>query len=247
MYEPITFFMIFVTFIVAGGIKGLVGLGLPSVSLGLLTVTLDLPTAMALTIAPAFITNAYQASFGLNSLKILLRIWPFILMATVTVWIGVNALTRVDVGLLTAILGFLLVAYGVLNLLGFCLNISSHSELALGLVLGAVNGILTGMTGSLGMPGVMYLQGIGLERDQLLRGMGMLFAASTIALAFALSANALLPVELGIASFFAVLPALIGMWIGQNLRQCLSDLQFRRVFFFGITLLGAQIMLGTVV
>ena len=117
----------------------------------------------------------------------------------------------------------------------------------MGLVLGVVNGILTGMTGSLGVPGVMYLEGIGLERDQLLQAMGMLFAASTIALAFALSANALLPVELGIASFFAVLPALIGMWIGQNLRQCLSDLQFRRVFFFGITLLGAQIMLGTVV
>ena len=66
---------------------------------------------------------------------------------------------------------------------------------------GAVNGILTGMTGSFATPGVMYLQGIGFSRDMLVQAMGILFTALTIALAFALGTNALLSAKLGIASF----------------------------------------------
>ena len=64
MFDPFTLFAISATFVIAGGVKGVIGLGLPSVSLGLLTATLDLPTAMALMIAPSFFTNSYQATVG---------------------------------------------------------------------------------------------------------------------------------------------------------------------------------------
>ena len=247
MFDFFTFFAISVTFIIAGGVKGLIGLGLPSVSLGLLTATLDLPTAMSLMIVPSFITNAYQASIGGNMRIILQRIWPFLLIATAMVWLGATALTRIDIGILTALLGFLLIAFGVLNLTGVRLKIPSQAEIWVGLVFGAVNGILTGMTGSFAMPGVMYLQGIGLSRDMLVQAMGILFTALTIALAFALGTNALLSAQLGIASFFAVVPALLGMWVGQNLRRHLSEEQFFSALFIGIILLGAYILLSTTI
>ena len=48
-------------------------------------------------------------------------------MATATVWLGATALTRVDPGVLTALLGLLLVAYGGLNLAGIRLKIPAHS------------------------------------------------------------------------------------------------------------------------
>ena len=244
MFDLFTLFTISVTFVIAGGVKGVIGLGLPSVSLGLLTATFDLPTAMALMIAPSFCTNSYQAFVGGHAGVILQRIWPFILIATTTVWLGATALTRVDLDVLTALLGFLLIAYGGLNIVGIRFVIPAHSEGWTGLVFGAANGILTGMTGSFVVPGVMYLQGIGLSRDMLVQAMGMLFTASTAALAFALGTNALLSTELGIVSFLAVAPSLIGMWAGQNLRQRLSELQFRRALFIGIVLLGIYILIS---
>ena len=244
MFDLFTFFTISATFVIAGGVKGVIGLGLPSVSLGLLTATLDLPTAMALMIAPSFFTNSYQATAGGHAGVILKRIWPFLLIATATVWLGATALTIVDLDVLTALLGFLLVAYGGLNIIGIRFAIPKHSEGWIGLVFGAANGILTGMTGSFVVPGVMYLQGIGLSRDMLVQAMGMLFTASTAALAFALGTNALLSTELGIVSFLAVAPSLIGMWAGQNLRQRLSELQFRRALFIGIVLLGIYILIS---
>ena len=107
-------------------------------------------------------------------------------------WFGAIALTRVDLDVLSALLGLLLVAYGGLSLAGIRLTISARSEGWIGLVFGAANGILTGMTGSFAVPGVMYLQGIGLSRNILVQSMGMLSTASTVALAFALGTNALL-------------------------------------------------------
>jgi uncharacterized membrane protein YfcA len=93
----------------------------------------------------------------------------------------------------------------------------------------------------------MYLQGIGLSRDMLVQAMGMLFTASTVALAFALGTNALLSTEVGIASLLAIVPSLIGMWAGQNLRRRLSEAQFRSALFIGIVLLGIYILIGATV
>ena len=244
MFDPLSLFVISATFIIAGGVKGVVGLGLPTVSLGLLTATLDLPTAMALLIAPSLVTNLYQATAGGHPRVILWRIWPFLLIATATVWLGAIALTRVDLDVLSALLGLLLVAYGGLSLAGIRLTISARSEGWIGLVFGAANGILTGMTGSFAVPGVMYLQGIGLSRDILVQSMGMLSSASTVALAFALGTNALLSTELVIASLLAIVPSLIGMWAGQNLRRRLSETQFRGTLSIGIVLLGIYILIS---
>ena len=244
MFDPLSLFVISATFIIAGGVKGVIGLGLPTVSLGLLTATLDLPTAMALLIAPSLVTNLYQATAGGHARVILWRIWPFLLIATATVWLGAIALSRVDLDVLSALLGFLLVAYGGLSLAGIRLTISARSEGWIGLVFGAANGILTGMTGSFAVPGVMYLQGIGLSRDILVQSMGMLFTASTVALALALGTNALLSTELVIASLLAIVPSLIGMWAGQNLRRRLSETQFRGALSIGIVLLGIYILIS---
>lgn len=73
------------TFLIAGSVKGVIGLGLPPVSLALLTVALDLPTAMALMLIPSFVTNIWQSMVGGNARAILVRLWPFLAMATLTV------------------------------------------------------------------------------------------------------------------------------------------------------------------
>ena len=242
MHEPIVLITILCTFLLAGAVKGVIGLGLPTVSLGLLTAALDLPTAMALLLVPSLVTNLWQAAVGGNGVEIIRRIWPFLLTATVTVWIGATALTRVDLSLLSALLGALLVTYAVISLGGIRFAISKGQEVRAGLVIGTVNGVLTGMTGSFVVPGVMFLQAIGLPRDMLIQAMGMLFAASTVSLAISLEANSILNFHLGILSSAALVPAIAGMMLGQMVRQQLSEHVFRRVFFSALLALGAYIM-----
>jgi uncharacterized protein len=242
MLDPVDLSLVTLTFLVAGGVKGVIGLGLPTVSLALLTATLGLQPAMALLLVPSFVTNVWQATTGGNGRIIIARIWPFLLPATVTVWIGASALTRVDVSLLSALLGMLLVVYSLLSLSGLRGSIPRRSEAWAGPIVGTINGVLTGMTGSFVVPGILYLQAIGLPRDMLIQAMGILFTASTVALAVALGGRNLLTFELGAISTAAVLPAIAGMILGQRLRQRLSEIAFRRVFFLSLLALGAHIV-----
>ncbi len=241
MLDPETLAIVFATFLLAGTVKGVIGLGLPSISLALLTVAADLPTAMALLLVPSFVTNLWQAVVGGNGAVILRRLWPFMLMATVCVWLGAAALTRVDLSLLSALLGLLLVSYAGLGLGGIKLTIQPAREAWAGTLIGATNGVLTGMTGSFVVPGVMFLQAIGLPRDMLIQAMGMLFTVSTVALGVALGGNGMLSMDQGVLSASGVLPAIAGMMIGQRLRQKLSEDLFKRVFFWALLVLGFYI------
>ena len=242
MFDIGTIVVVAATFLVAGVVKGAVGLGLPSVGLALLTIVLDLPTAMALLLVPTFGTNVWQASVGDHGRVILRRLWPFLFMATVTVWVGASALTRVDVAWLSALLGVLLVSYATVNLRGIRLTVPARHESWVGPLAGAVNGVLTGMTGSSIFPGVMFMQALGLSRDALVQAMGMLFLFSTLALALVLQQSNLLTVELGTLSFLALVPASIGLTVGKRIRQRLSKDLFHKVFLVALLTLGTYIV-----
>jgi uncharacterized membrane protein YfcA len=203
---------------------------------------LDLPQAIALVLVPSFATNLWQAVVGSNGRVILRRLWPFFLVATVTVWLGATALTRIDLSLLSALLGALLAVYSTANLASLRLTVSPRLEVWVGLLMGSANGILAGMTGSFVVPGVWFLQAIGLQRDVLIQAMGMLFTASTLALAFALQGHGLLTIELGTLSAAALLPALFGMVLGRRIRQMLPEQIFQRVFFIFLLMLGAYLI-----
>ena len=242
MFESFTITLVAATFLLAGVVKGVIGLGLPTVSLAVLSIAINLPTAMALLLVPSLVTNLWQALVGGNGNLILARIWPFLLMATVTVWIGATALVMIDFSWLSGLLGVVLVLYAGINLVGIRFALPVRQESWVGPVAGAINGVLTGMTGSFVVPGVMYLQSIGFSRDQLVQSMGMLFTLSTLALAGALQGNNLLSFQAGILSTLAVIPAIVGMMIGQRIRQNLSEKKFRRVFFVSLLLLGVYII-----
>jgi len=245
MFEPSTVIVILGTFLIAGMVKGIIGLGLPTISLALLTIATSLPASMALLLVPSLVTNIWQAAVGGRLREILNRLWPLFLTAAFTVWFGVIVLSIVKLSLLSALLGALLIIYAVINLSGYRINLDARHEWWVGFLAGSVNGILTGMTGSFVVPGVFYLQSIGLSRDMLIQSMGILFTVSTLALMFSLHGNEFLNLELGVWSSVSVVPAIFGMVIGQRIRKGLSEKTFRKLFFLFILAIGAYIVVTT--
>lgn len=241
MGSPESLAIIGMTFFVAGFVKGVIGLGLPTVSLALLTATVGLIPAMGLLIVPSFVTNVWQALQGRALATIFKRLWPFLAATFIGTLLGAKGLTRFDTSLLAALLGGLLIIYAGLNLHRPKVADVSHAEAWLGPVAGAGAGVLTGLTGSFVVPGVMYLQALAMPRDVLIQAMGLAFTVSTVALAIAMNDQQLISHELGLQSAAGVAPALIGMVIGQRVRGRLSEALFLKIFFAALAVLGIYI------
>jgi len=227
---------------VGGTAKGVVGFGIQIVALAVLTLALDLLTAMAVLLIPTIATNVWQAWAGRDALVLLRRLWPFLLAVVLAVFAGALALTRVELPLLTAMLGVVTLVYALAGLAGFRLQLPARAEPWLAPLFGAANGLITGMTGASVIPGTLYLQALGLPRDRLVQAMGMLYLVSAATLALAMQVNGLLNVELGVLSLFAVVPALAGMFAGQRIRRAISETWFRRIFYLGLLGLGARLL-----
>jgi uncharacterized membrane protein YfcA len=235
--------LIAAVFLLAGLVKGVVGLGLPSVSLGLLTALIGLPEAMALMLVPSFVTNLWQALAGGALAAIWRRLWRLLLAVCLGVWLGAGLLARGDTALLAGLLGILLALYAIVGLAAPRIPAPGRREAWLSPLVGAVNGLLTGLTGSFVVPGVPYLQALGLPRDVLVQAMGVLFSVSTLALGLALGGHGRLGPGLGAVSAAATLPALLGMALGARLRRHLSERRFRQALFAALLLLGLYIAL----
>lgn len=229
-------------FVFAGLIKGAVGLGLPTISLGLMTVFIGVEKAIVLILWPTLLTNIWQACYGGHFWVLVRRLWPFLLAAMLTLGLGTFVLTRVQEGVADFVLGILMVAYAAPMLAGLKLTVPVAWETPVGIVLGAINGAFSGFTGSYSVPGVMYLQALGLNRDELVQAMGLLFLTATIALALALGSFGLLRGDGAWHSLIMVPPALLGVAIGQSVRSRLSDAGFRRAFLLAILGLGLYLL-----
>ncbi|VXC04338.1 putative membrane transporter protein [Pseudomonas sp. 8Z] len=236
--------LILATFLLAGMIKGVVGLGLPTIAVGLLGLVMAPLQAAALLIIPSMVTNIWQLCDGRSPLPMLRRLWPMLLGILLGTLVVAALLPRLDLPGATRWLGVALVVYAGLGLAKVQFRVAARQEPWLAPLIGAITGAITAVTGVFALPAVPYLQAIGLEKDHLIQALGLSFSVSTLALAVAIghSGELLQPAVLGLSAL-TLLPALLGMAVGQWLRKRISAERFKRWFFIGLLLLGANLAL----
>ncbi len=241
MWEADLLAIIVVAFLLAGLVKGLVGMGLPTVALALLATMIDLKEAIPLVLIPSLATNLLQALTGGALRAILARLWALLLAATVCIWVGAGLLVGLDARLLSGLFGILLATYALVSLTTPQVPAPGRHERWLSPVIGGLTGVVTGLTGSFVFPSVLYLQALGLPRDQLIQAMGIVFMVATLALGASLAGHSLLAPQSGLFSAVALAPALLGMLAGQRLRRRFSEQRFRQLFFLALIGLGAYL------
>ena len=227
-----------VVFMLAGLVKGVVGLGLPTISMALLAVAMSPAQAAALLILPAFFTNLCQAHPVATLGALLRRIGGMLIGVCVGTVAGAWVLGAPSGQWATAALGAALAAYALWGLFGKPLLVNPASEPWLGPIIGLLTGVVASATGVFGVPAVPYLQALGLERDRLIQAMGVFFTVSTVALAVGLSINDSYSPGVAGASLLMLAPALFGMWFGTRLRRVLSPTVFRLWFMISLAALG---------
>jgi uncharacterized membrane protein YfcA len=234
-------------FLLAGCVKGLIGFGLPTVSIAIIATFLGLIEAMTLMLLPSLITNLWQGLVGGHLIRLIRRCWSMFILGAVFIWFTSSLLSTWNPASFTVILGIVVTFYGLSSLCSFKLSSPGSGESWISPFVGMVSGGITGLTGVFVVPAIGYLQSLRMEKDELIQAMGLWFTIATLSLAFSLKDHGLFADDLGWISLMAVLPALLGMWVGRILRPKLSESAFRRLFFVGLTLLGVYISVSTIV
>jgi uncharacterized membrane protein YfcA len=240
-FTPILFGLVVSVFVLAGLVKGVVGLGLPTISMALLSVFMLPAQAAALLVIPSLVTNLWQTRPFSSLTPMLRRVGGMQLGVAVGTLAGAMILGAPAGAWAAVSLGVALVAYSAWTLFGRPFAVPAHAERWLGPLVGALTGLVTAATGVFVVPAVPYLQSLGLARDELIQAMGISFSVSTLALAAGLWLNDSYSLGAVGASLIMLLPALIGMSAGQRLRQSLSPAIFRRCFLVSLAVLGVYL------
>ena len=239
---PLHVWLIAGTFVLAGLVKGAIGLGLPTVAMGLLGLVMLPAKAAALLLVPSLVTNIWQLLAGPRFGALLLRLWGMMLGVVAGTWAGSGLIVSATTHLATAALGVALVLYAVVGLAKLQLRVPPRSERWAGPAIGAATGLVTGATGVFVIPAVPYLGSLGLERDDLVQALGLSFTVSTLALATGLAWHGALPLQAATTSLLALVPALVGMALGGWLRARVRPEAFRLCFFVGLLALGGELV-----
>jgi len=238
--DPI-FAYICAVFVLAGLVKGVIGLGLPTISMGLLSVALPPVQAAAILVLPSLVTNVWQMLAGGALMRIVRRQWTMLIGICLGTWCGLGLMSGTTARFGTALLGVALALYAVTGLAAVKLPAPLRWQTVLSPLVGAITGLITAATGVFVIPAVPYLQAQDLEKNELVQTLGLTFTVSTAALAVNVAAEGGLRMPIATETFAALALSCAGMWLGQLLRSRMSPAAFRQAFFIGLLLLGVYL------
>src|ERR1019366_7498566 len=223
-------------FLLAGLVKGVIGLGLPTVAIGLLGLLMTPAQAAAILVVPSLVTNIWQFAAGGGLLTLVRRMGPMLAGIALGTWIGAVLLPSGSSAQATVWLGVALAIYAGLGLIKVQFSVPPHAELWLGPVVGIATAVFA-------LPAVPYIQALKFERDRLVQALGLSFTVSTVTLALALYHAGEMHMALAWPSLVALGTALAGMWLGQMVRGRVREQTFRLWFFLGLLALGIHLAL----
>jgi uncharacterized membrane protein YfcA len=229
-------------FVLAGMVKGVTGMGLPTVAMGVLGAIMSPVSAASLLIVPSLVTNLWQLVTGPSLGVLVSRLWPMMLGIVIGTIAGSGLLTKTNTQWTTVALGLTLVAYAGLSLFAPPFSVPTWMERWLALVTGLTTGLMTGGTGVFVIPAVPYLQALNLDKDDLIQALGLSFTVSTVALAIGLQTGGAFEFHSAAGSVLAVVPALLGMELGQRIRHRIRPAMFRQWFLICLALLGLDLI-----
>jgi uncharacterized membrane protein YfcA len=229
-------------FILAGFVKGVTGMGLPTVAMGLLGIFVPLPIAAALLVIPSFVTNVLQLFTGPSMMQIISRLWLMMLLILAGTVAASSLLISINPAWSSFGLGVALIVYAIFALVSPSFTVSQSTEKWLSPIIGGVTGLITGATGVFVMPAVPFLQSLRFSKDELVQALGLSFTLYKVALAAGLYLHNAFRIEQFSVSFMSIFPALAGMWLGQKVRARISARRFRQCFLLFLIVLGMELI-----
>lgn len=230
MLTPENVAMVIACFALGGFIKGAIGMGLPVVVLAGLAMLMPLRDAMAIFLVPGVVANLWQATSGPWLRVLLARLWSYLAAAFIAIWIGVSIVAATKSDAMVLVLAVALCLYSAWSLAAPRLPPPGRHEVWMSPLAGALGGVMFGLTGTFIVPGLLYVETLGLKRDMFVQALGLTFVTISSTLALSMTTVGLVSWDHAALSAIGLVPVGLGIWSGRRIRQRISEAHYRRAF-----------------
>jgi uncharacterized membrane protein YfcA len=227
---------------VAGVVKGILGIGVPVVSVSLLSLVINVPTAVALLPIPILLSNLWQSLSSGQVLRTLRRFAALIAALVVGTFVGARLLVDMDQRTLLGIVGAAVLVFAISAHFPRHLRVRPRTERWLGAPVGFIGGVLGGMTTFFGPPLIMFLFALNLEKDEFVGTISTIYLCAAIPLAAALGMFGFMGPREYAWSTAAAAPLFLGVLAGQWLRTRISQSAFRRGLLLMLLVVGVRLI-----
>ncbi len=237
------FFIYLGIFFLGGLVKGTIGVGLPTVTLTLLSFFFDIKDSISFILIPVILTNLVQMLDGKELKSIFQQTKFFLVTSVVFVIPGFLVLRAINSNTILLILASLLVLNSCLVLFNKIITIKKHTSFQTQFWIGALTGITTGVTSIYTMPFIFLIQSLKFNKEKLIQLMGLsffLYSLTQFALFYSFS---MIDEKVLLFSSVACIPILIGVISGKYLRKVLSEQTFKQLFNYMLLISGIIIII----
>ncbi|RCK43475.1 hypothetical protein TH25_21550 [Thalassospira profundimaris] len=234
-------------YFLAAFVKGATGLGFSTSALPVMTLGLGLKSAMPLVIIPSIVSNVIVMVQAGHFRETVRRFWPMFVATIPGLIVGLIILDRVNGLVAGAVLGVVLMSYGIITLGRPAIYIPNRLARRIAPFSGFLTGLVNGVTGSQVMPILPFFLSLRLDPKRFVQGVNISFTLSSLIMAAGLSRIGLMTWHSVLISLAGLIPVFLGVKAGSFVRARLDAETFRKLvlvmlILFGIILIGKALL-----
>lgn len=226
----------------AGTVKGILGIGVPVVSVSMLSLVVDVSMAVALLPVPIVLANLYQSFFSGQLVNTFKRFGPMIIAVVIGTFAGARILVEVDQRTLLGIVGASVLLFAVTAFYPRRASLGPRAERWLCVPVGLLGGVLGGMTTFFGPPLIMFLFALNMQKDEFVGTISTIYLCAGIPLAVGLGMFGVMGPREYLWSTIAAVPIFLGVLLGQWMRMRISQTMFRNGLLLMMVVVGIRLI-----
>lgn len=228
---------------VAAFVKGAIGLGFPTLATPLLSLVIDVKTAVALLIVPNIVMDGIQVARRGGLGETVRRLGLLLVFGGIGTVVGTRILVWLPTRTVMTILGASVLVFVLLNVTRFSPRVPAGWAPWLAPPVGFVAGLVGGVTNVHGPPLVIYFYALRLDKHRFVASVALSFLVSKIVQLGALAYYGLLTWWLFGLSVGVTAVALGAFAGGLRLQDRLAQATFNRLVLAFLAALGAWLVL----
>lgn len=238
----LTTLLVAAALLLAAFTKGTTGMGFPLIATPMVTLLLDIRTAIVILIFPNIVMDITQIFRGSLPRDILRRFSWLFFFTVGGVFLGTKLLVSSPIWVLNLSLGIMVLLFVITNFFKLTFRMSPSVEAAVSPVVGLVGGFLNGMTNAAGPALAIYLYSLGLPKREFIKSISAIFMITKMSQLAAVSTwNLFTPSRL-ILSLGVTLFVLVGFYAGLKTQDRVSQKGFNRVLMAFLLVIGLALI-----